>query len=134
MRTRGAKREDFGKHLRGAAQNALGIPHAMFKKPLTLDEYMDARVIADPIHLFDCVMPCAGGDGVLVMSEARARDLGLRFVKVLAATERHNAYRDDPIMFRGGWSVDRDELFAHGRYRTRRIWTWCSSTTTTRSS
>ncbi len=84
----------------------------MFKKPLTLDEYMDARVIADPIHLFDCVMPCAGGDGVLVMSEARARDLGLRFVKVLAATERHNAYRDDPIMFRGGWSVDRDELFA----------------------
>ncbi len=73
---------------------------------------MAARVIADPIHLFDCVMPCAGGDGVLVMSEARARDLGLPFAQVLAATERHNAYRDDPIMVRGGWSVDRDELYA----------------------
>jgi hypothetical protein len=93
-------------------QNALGIPHAMFKRPLTLDEYMGARVIADPIHLFDCVMPCAGGDGVLVMSEARARDLGLPFVRVLAATERHNAWREDPIMVRGGWSVDRDELYA----------------------
>jgi acetyl-CoA acetyltransferase len=112
MRTRGAKREDFGRICVAQRQNALGIPHAMFKKPLTLDEYMNARVIADPIHLFDCVMPCAGGDGVLVMSEARARDLGLPFVQVLAATERHNAYRDDPIMVRGGWSVDRDELYA----------------------
>jgi acetyl-CoA acetyltransferase len=111
MRTRGAKREDFGKICVAQRQNALGIPHAMFRKPLTLDEYMGARVIADPIHLFDCVMPCAGGDGVLVMSEARARDLGLRFAKVLAATERHNAWREDPIMFRGGWSVDRDELY-----------------------
>ena len=88
MRTRGARREDFGKICVAQRQNALGIPHAMFKKPLTLDEYMGARVIADPIHLFDCVMPCAGGDGVLVMSEARARDLGLPFVQVLAATER----------------------------------------------
>ena len=111
MRTRGARREDFGKICVAQRQNALGIPHAMFKKPLTLDEYMQARVIADPIHLFDCVMPCAGGDGVLVMSEARARDLGLPFVQVLAATERHNAWREDPIMIRGGWSVDRDELF-----------------------
>ena len=111
MRTRGATREDFGKICVAQRQNALGIPHAMFKKPLTLDEYLGARVIADPIHLFDCVMPCAGGDGVLVMSEARARDLGLPFVQVLAATERHNAWREDPIMIRGGWSVDRDELF-----------------------
>jgi len=111
MRTRGARREDFGKICVAQRQNALGIPHAMFKKPLTLDEYLGARVIADPIHLFDCVMPCAGGDGVLVMSEARARDLGLPFARVLAATERHNAWRDDPIMVRGGWSVDRDELF-----------------------
>ena len=33
------------------------------KKKLTLDEYMSARPIADPIHLFDCVMPCAGAEG-----------------------------------------------------------------------
>ena len=35
----------------------------MMKKKLTLDEYMSARPIADPIHLFDCVMPCAGAEG-----------------------------------------------------------------------
>ncbi len=34
------------------------------KKPLTLDDYMAARPIADPIHLFDCVMPCAGAEAL----------------------------------------------------------------------
>jgi acetyl-CoA acetyltransferase len=73
--------------------------------------------VADPIHLFDCVMPCAGAEGVLVMSEARARDLGLAFVRVLAATERHNAYHDDPIMLRGGWAVDQRELWSQAGAR-----------------
>lgn len=111
MRTHGARREDFGRICVAQRENALATPHAMFRKPLTLDEYMAARVIADPIHLFDCVMPCAGADGVLVMSETRARDLGLPFARLLAATERHNAFREDPIMVRGGWAQDRDDLY-----------------------
>ena len=41
----------------------------MMKKKLTLDEYMAARPIADPIHLFDCVMPCAGAEAFLVCRE-----------------------------------------------------------------
>ena len=112
MRTQGAKREDFGRLCVAQRSNALATPHAMFKKPLTLDEYLGARPIAAPIHLFDCVMPCAGGEGVLVMSEARARDHGLRFARLRGAIERHNAYADDPIMVRGGWRVDRAELYA----------------------
>ena len=112
MRTYGAQREDFGRICVAQRENALATPHAMFKKPLTLDEYLAARVIAEPIHLFDCVMPCAGAEGVLLMSEARARDLNLPFARLLAATERHNAYREDPIMIRGGWAIDRDDLYA----------------------
>ena len=46
------------------------------------------------------------------MSEQRARDLGLQFVVLRAAIERHNAYGDDPIMVRGGWRKDRDDLYA----------------------
>src|SRR6266699_101536 len=60
MNMYGAKREDFAKLCIAQRDNALSIPHAMMKKKLTLDEYMSARPIADPIHLFDCVMPCAG--------------------------------------------------------------------------
>ena len=39
--------------------NALTFPQALFKKPLTMDDYLQARPIADPLRLFDCVMPCA---------------------------------------------------------------------------
>ncbi|MRU32340.1 thiolase family protein, partial [Xylella fastidiosa subsp. multiplex] len=75
MRRFGAKREDFGRIAVDQRANALRNPNAMFKKPLTLDEYMDARPIAEPLHLFDCVMPCAGAEAFLVMSEERARDV-----------------------------------------------------------
>jgi len=112
MRTFGAKREDFGRIAVDQRTNALQNPHAMFKKPLTLAEYMDARPISDPIHLFDCVMPCAGAEAFLVMREERARDLGLAHAVIRGAIERHNAYSEDPLMVRGGWAIDRDELFA----------------------
>lgn len=112
MRTFGAKREDFGRIAVDQRTNALGNPHAMFKKPLTLDEYMAARPISDPIHLFDCVMPCAGAEAFLVMSEERARDLGLAHAVIRGAIERHNAYADDPVMVQGGWRMDRDDLYA----------------------
>ena len=41
----------------------------------------------------------------------RAR-MNLPFVRVLSTIERHNAFQDDPIQFRGGWAMDRDELWA----------------------
>lgn len=112
IRVFGATREDFGRIAVSQRDNALKNPNALFKKPLTLDEYLAAKPISDPIHLFDCVMPCAGAEAFLVMSEERARDLGLAHVRVHAGIERHNAYADDPVMVRGGWAVDRDELYA----------------------
>lgn len=112
MRTYGAKREDFGRIAVAQRTNALRNPNALFKKPMTMEEYMAARPISDPIHLLDCVMPCAGAEGFLVMSEQRARDLGLPHVVIRGTIERHNSYSDDPIMVRGGWRVDRDDLYA----------------------
>ncbi|HUL18459.1 MAG TPA: thiolase family protein [Steroidobacteraceae bacterium] len=111
MRTTGAQRADFGKLCVAQRANALSFPHALFKKPLSLAEYLDARPIAEPLHLFDCVMPCAGAEGFLVMSEARAQSLGLPFARVLATIERHNAFPDDPIQMRGGWALERDALY-----------------------
>ncbi|MGE0313485.1 MAG: thiolase family protein [Lautropia sp.] len=112
MRRFGATREDFGRIAVAQRDNALKNPNALFAKPLSLDEYLRARPISDPIHLFDCVMPCAGADAFLVTTEARARDLGLAHVRIRGAIERHNAYADDPVMVRGGWRVDRDDLYA----------------------
>ncbi len=111
MRKYGARREDFGKLCVAQRDNALGFAHALFKKPLTLDDYMNARTIAAPIHLFDCVMPCAGAEGFLVMNREIAERLQLPYVRILSTIERHNAFPEDPIQMRGGWVLDRNELY-----------------------
>ena len=112
MKTHNATREDFGKICVAQRENALSFPHALMKKPLTLDQYMSARPIAEPIHLFDCVMPCAGAEGFLVMSEVNAKAMKLPYAKILSTIERHNAFTEDPIQLRGGWAVDKDDLWS----------------------
>ncbi len=112
MRQYGIEARDFGKLCVAQRDNALKFPLALFKKPLTLDEYLNARPVADPLRLFDCVMPCAGAEGFLVMSEERAKSLALPFARILGTIERHNAFPDDPIQLRGGWALDRDDLYA----------------------
>ena len=111
MARTGATRADFGRICVDQRSNALASGSRLFKKPLTLDEYLAARAIADPIHLYDCVMPCAGAEAFLVMSEQRAQNLGLAYATVRGSIERHNAFSTDPIMERGGWHVDREELY-----------------------
>jgi acetyl-CoA acetyltransferase len=111
MRAFGATRQDFGKLCIAQRENALGYAHALFTRKLTMEEYLNARLIADPIRLFDCVMPCAGAEGFLVLTRDRATALGLPFARIRATCERHNAFPDDPIQFRGGWALDRDRLY-----------------------
>ena len=93
MNTYGIRREDFGKLCVAQRDNALKFPHALMKKPLTLDEYMNARLIADPIVLYDCVMPCAGGEAFLVMREVDARAHDLPYAYILSSIERHTRSR-----------------------------------------
>ena len=112
MRRYGARREDFGKLCVAQRSNAQTNPLALLRKPLSLDDYMSARPISDPISLFDCVLPCAGAEAFLVMREETARAAGLPRARVLSMIERHNAFPDDPVQIRGGWAMDRDELWA----------------------
>jgi acetyl-CoA acetyltransferase len=111
MREYGAKREDFGKLCVAQRANALKTDFALFRKSLTLDEYMAARPIAEPLHLFDCVMPCAGADGFLVLNEEKAKALGIPYVKLLGTIERHNAFASDPVQMRSGWAMDQADLY-----------------------
>ncbi len=112
MHATGATREDFGRLAVSQRANARRNPLALLRGELTMAQYLAARPIAEPLHLFDCVMPCAGADGFLVMSEARARALGLPFLRVLGAIERHNAFPEGPVQLRGGWALDRDALWS----------------------
>ena len=111
MRKYGATRADFGKIAVAQRANARRYAPALMQGALSLQQYLDARAISDPIHLFDCVMPCAGAEAFMVMRADIAAELGLKTVKILSTIERHNAYPDDPIQDRGGWAMDKDELW-----------------------
>lgn len=111
MKDYGATREDFGRICVAQRQNALRNPDALMKKPLSLQQYLDARPISDPIALFDCVMPCAGSEAFLVMTVEEAQRRTLPFAVIAGTIERHNAFADDPIQFRGGWAMDIDDLY-----------------------
>ncbi len=111
MRRTGATREDFGKLCVAQRQWARRNPLALLRAELTLADYLAARPIAAPLHLYDCVMPCAGADGFLVMHRSRAIALGLPCARILATIERHNAFPEDPIQWRGGWAMDADALW-----------------------
>ena len=108
----GATREDFARICLDQRYNANHYAQALLgHKTLSLDDYLSARPIAGPVHLFDCVMPCAGGEGFLLMTEDRARHLGLPYVQILATDERHNSFSEDPVQQRAGWACYRDSLY-----------------------
>ncbi len=65
-------------------------PNAYLKKPMSLEEYKNSRLIADPIRLLDCVMPANGGKAYIVASPERARKLSKPPVFLLGFGERNN--------------------------------------------
>src|ERR671936_791815 len=76
MKHYGATREDFGKICVAQRTNALKLPHALMKKPLTIGESLRARPISDPSHPFECVLPGAGAKAFRVCREDTANSLG----------------------------------------------------------
>lgn len=57
--------------------NALANPEAMFfGQPLTVEQVLGSRMVADPLHVLEIVMPVAGGAAMIIASKevaARAR-------------------------------------------------------------
>ena len=45
------------------------------------------------------------------MRRGIAESLGLRYARLLGAIERHNAFPDDPVQYRGGWALNGEELY-----------------------
>lgn len=79
----GTTREQVG--LVSVKNHGLGVtnPKAQFRKPVTLDEVLGSRLIADPLRLFDCP-PISDGAAALVLCAAdRARDFHAKPIRVL---------------------------------------------------
>lgn len=63
------------------------------RKPITVDDYLNSRMIADPIRLLDSVMVCDGASGVLVTARKSAEKRGLTKVVIPVGYGERTNYR-----------------------------------------
>jgi acetyl-CoA acetyltransferase len=71
----GTTRDHFAEIALAFREHASRNPDAQMKKPLTREEYHQARMIVAPFGLFDCSLRSDGAGAVIVTSAERARDL-----------------------------------------------------------
>ena len=71
----GAPREMLGLIAVNARTNAGRNPAAIYRDPMTMDDYMAARPITSPFGLYDCDVPCDGSIAVIVSDASVAGDL-----------------------------------------------------------
>jgi acetyl-CoA acetyltransferase len=71
----GAKSEHFARVAVTQRENAARNPRAFFRDPITVEDVLSSRMIADPLHLLDCSLETDGACAVVVTSAERARDL-----------------------------------------------------------
>ncbi|WP_460352185.1 thiolase C-terminal domain-containing protein [Actinoallomurus acanthiterrae] len=71
----GTTHEQLGHIAVGQRANAVKNPRALKRDPITLDDYLASRWIAEPLRLLDCCLETDGACAVVVTSAERARDL-----------------------------------------------------------
>jgi acetyl-CoA acetyltransferase len=103
----GTSREDFATIAIAFREHALRNPDAMMKKPLTLDDYMSARMIVDPFGLYDCSLMSDGAGAVIVTSADRARSLKAPAVLIKGFATFNNTK---------GWHVDDHMVSTSGEH------------------
>jgi acetyl-CoA acetyltransferase len=62
----GTTREQMAQIALNDRRNAGGNPAAVFREPMTMDDYFAARMITTPFCLFDCDVPVDGSTAVVV--------------------------------------------------------------------
>ena len=83
---------EFGTTSEQLAEIAVGVreyaqlnPNAMYRDPMTVDDVVNSRLIADPLHKLDCCVISDGGGALVITTAERAKDLAQPPVYVLGA-------------------------------------------------
>ena len=82
MHDYGTTRDQFGAISVAFREHALRNPDAAMKKPLTMEDYHNGRMIVAPFGLFDCSLQTDAAGAVVVTSAERAKDLRQRPVLI----------------------------------------------------
>jgi acetyl-CoA acetyltransferase/uncharacterized OB-fold protein len=95
----------------GAARN----PEALYRAPLTMDDYLAARMITTPFGLYDCDVPCDGAVAVVVSAVETAADLAKPPVLVEAG--------GTAILERLSWDQDTLDVLPQSKGPSAHLWT-----------
>jgi acetyl-CoA acetyltransferase len=71
----GTTREQLAQIALNARKNAAVNPNAIYRDPMSLDDYLGARMISTPFCLYDCDVPADGGTAFIISRADTARDL-----------------------------------------------------------
>jgi acetyl-CoA acetyltransferase len=116
MHEYGATREALCALAVNSRRNANLNPRAFFhNKPMTRDDYLNARMIAEPFCLFDCDVPVEGCVALVMTSAERARDL--RRPPAYIAGHGQNTARRRTLLF-----YTLDDYVANGQSLAGKLW------------
>ena len=96
----GTKPEDLAQVAISTRNHAIRNPNAFFyERPLTLDDYMNARWIAEPLRLYDCCQETDGGCAVVITTPERAKDLKQPAVTIRSVAQGMGADQEQMTSF-----------------------------------
>jgi acetyl-CoA acetyltransferase len=72
--------------------NATLNPNAQYNEPMTMDDYLNARWVAEPFRLYDCCPVTDGAAAVIVTSTERARSLKKKPVRIMGFGQGHPSW------------------------------------------
>jgi acetyl-CoA acetyltransferase len=75
METYGLTRDQLAQVALTCRRHAALNPKAVYRDPMTLDDYLGVRMISTPLCLYDCDAPCDGSTAVIVSAAETAPDL-----------------------------------------------------------
>lgn len=84
MELYGTSKEQLGWLAINSRRNAMRNPLAVYRQPMTMDDYLAARPISDPLGLYDCDVPVDGSIAVVVSHKAHAEGCPQPAVRVEA--------------------------------------------------
>jgi acetyl-CoA acetyltransferase len=89
-------------------------PNAMYRDPMTVDDVLNSRLVADPLHKFDCCVISDGGCCIILTTEERARELAHRpvYVRGAAGGTTHHSIQAMADMTRTAAAVSGPKAFA----------------------
>jgi len=89
MHEYGVTREQLASVAVTCREHASLHPGAQMRDPITVDDVIESRLIADPLRLLDCSLVSDGGAAIVLTSAERAKDFPHQPVYLLGAGEGH---------------------------------------------